>query len=49
MIDWGIIARIWAGYGVNIIVLVILLLIVWIIGLVVQRLSAKSKEDSKKG
>jgi Na+-transporting methylmalonyl-CoA/oxaloacetate decarboxylase gamma subunit len=49
MTDWGIIARIWAGYGVNIIVLIILLLIVWIVGLVVQRLLAKSKIDSKKG
>ena len=49
MIDWGIVAKIWAGFGVNIIVLTILLLIAWIVGLVVQRLQVKGEGDSKKG
>lgn len=49
MIDWAIIAKIWAGYGVNIIVLIILLLIAFIVGLVVQKLRVKDEGDSKKG
>jgi len=49
MIDWGIVTKIWAGYGVNIIVLTILLLMAWIVGLVVQRLQVKGEGDSKKG
>jgi hypothetical protein len=49
MIDWAIVAKIWAGYGVNIAVLVILLLIAWIVGISVQRLQVKGKENSKKG
>lgn len=49
MIDWAIVAKIWASYGVNIIVLTVLLLIAWIIGILVQRLQAKDKGNSKKG
>ncbi len=49
MIDWAIVAKIWAGYGVNIIVLIVLLLIAWIVGILVQRLRVKSKENSEKG
>jgi Na+-transporting methylmalonyl-CoA/oxaloacetate decarboxylase gamma subunit len=49
MIDWAIVAKIWAGYGVNIVVLIVLLLIAWIVGILVQRLRVKSKENSKKG
>lgn len=52
MIDWGIVAKMWAGYGVNIIVLTILLLIAFIVGLVVQRTAkatAEDKESPKKG
>jgi hypothetical protein len=49
VIDWHIVAEIWAGYSVNIIVLIILLLVAWIVGLVVQRLLVKGKTDLKKG
>jgi hypothetical protein len=49
MIDWAIVAKIWAGYGVNIIVLTVLLLIAWIVGILVQRLRVKGKDNSKKG
>jgi Na+-transporting methylmalonyl-CoA/oxaloacetate decarboxylase gamma subunit len=49
MIDWTIVAKIWAGYGVNIIVLIVLLLIAWVVGILVQRLRVKDKEHSEKG
>jgi hypothetical protein len=49
MVDWAIVAKIWSAYGVNIIVLIILLLIAWIIGLVMQRSQVKGKEGSRKG
>jgi len=49
MVDWAIVAKIWSAYGVNIIVLIILLLIAWIIGLVIQRSQVKGKEGSRKG
>ena len=49
MIDWAIFAKIWSAYGINIIVLMILLLIAWIMGLVMQRSRVKGKEGSKKG
>ncbi|MFH1382715.1 MAG: hypothetical protein ABIH70_07465 [Chloroflexota bacterium] len=49
MIDWGIVAKIWAAYGVNIVVLIVLLIVAWLVGLVVQRLSAKDKTSTKKG
>lgn len=49
MVDLGMVAKLWSAYGVNIIVLIILLLVAWIIGLVVQRSQVKGKEGSKKG
>jgi Na+-transporting methylmalonyl-CoA/oxaloacetate decarboxylase gamma subunit len=49
MVDLAIAAKIWSAYGVNIIVLFILLLIAWIIGLVIQRSQVKGKKDSRKG
>jgi Na+-transporting methylmalonyl-CoA/oxaloacetate decarboxylase gamma subunit len=51
MVDWGIIGRMWGGYGVNIIVLLILLLIAWVVGLVLRRRmeTKESKENSKRG
>ena len=44
MIDWSEIARAWAGYGVSILVLIILLLVAWVTGLVIQRVQTKEKE-----
>jgi Na+-transporting methylmalonyl-CoA/oxaloacetate decarboxylase gamma subunit len=47
MIDWGLVAEIaGGGYGLCILVLVILSLIAWIIGLVVQK-TAKPVKESK--
>jgi Na+-transporting methylmalonyl-CoA/oxaloacetate decarboxylase gamma subunit len=43
MIDLGMVAKLWSAYGVNIIVLIILLLIAWIMGLVIQRSQVKDK------
>ncbi len=49
MIDLAVVAKLWSAYGVNIIVLVILLLVAWIIGQVMQRSQVKSKESLRKG
>jgi Na+-transporting methylmalonyl-CoA/oxaloacetate decarboxylase gamma subunit len=49
VVDWATVAKLWSGYGVNIIILVILLLVAWIIGLVIQRSEVKGKEGPKKG
>lgn len=49
MLDWAIVARIWSGYGVNIAVLIILLLVAWILRLATQRAKVKDKEGSKEG
>jgi len=53
MIDWNLVAKIaGGGYGLCILVLVILALVAWIIGLVVQKTAkptTESKEDSSKG
>jgi len=49
MVDLGMVAKLWSAYGVNIIILIILLLIAWIMGLVTQRPQVKGKEGSKKG
>ena len=52
MIDWSLIAKMWGGFGVTILVLIILSLVAWIIGLVIQKTTkptAVSKEDSSKG
>jgi hypothetical protein len=49
MVEWAVVAKLWSAYGVNIILLIILLLIAWIIGLVIQRSQIKGKEGTKKG
>ncbi len=53
MIDWGLAAKIaGGGFGVTILVLIILALIAWIVGLIVQKttkVTPESKEDSGKG
>jgi Na+-transporting methylmalonyl-CoA/oxaloacetate decarboxylase gamma subunit len=47
--DWGLIAEIaGGGFGVTILVLVILSLAAWIVGLIVQKTGAKSKEAPAK-
>ena len=45
MVDWNLVTKIaGGGFGVTILVLVILSLIVWIVGLVIQTIQAKDKE-----
>ena len=47
MIEWGLVAEIsGGGYGLCILVLVILSLVIWIIGLVVQK-TTKTKTESQ--
>ena len=53
MIDWNLVARVaGGGFGVTILVLVILSLVAWIVGLVVQKTTKPTtvdKDDSGKG
>ncbi|MFC1966424.1 hypothetical protein ACFLVW_07895 [Chloroflexota bacterium] len=45
MVDWEIVAKVaGGGYGVTILVLMILSLVTWILGLVIQRIQVKGKE-----
>ena len=49
MIDWNLIATIaGGGFGVTIFVLVILSLVVWISGLIIQRFQSKGRETMAK-
>ena len=49
MIDWSLVARIaGGGFGVTILVLIILSLVAWIMGLVIQKIQAKDKEAPAK-
>lgn len=42
MIDWGLVANIaGGGYGLTILVLVILFLVAWLVGLVIQKTGKK--------
>ncbi len=50
MIDWNLAAKIaGGGFGVTILVLIILLAVTWIVGLVIQKYQTKSEEKSGKG
>jgi Na+-transporting methylmalonyl-CoA/oxaloacetate decarboxylase gamma subunit len=47
MIDWNLAAQIaGGGFGVTILVLIILSLIAWLVGLVIQKVQAKGPETS---
>ncbi len=47
MIDWNLVAKIaGGGFGVTIFVLLVLLLVAWLVGLVMQRFQAEDKESS---
>jgi Na+-transporting methylmalonyl-CoA/oxaloacetate decarboxylase gamma subunit len=49
MIDWGLVGEIaGGGYGLGILVLAVLALVIWIIGLIVQK-TAKTTTESKGG
>ncbi len=50
MIDWNLVAKIaGGGYGMAIFVLITVSLLVWIVGLLIQRYQVNGKEDSSKG
>jgi len=53
MIDWNLVVKIaGGGFGVTILVLVILSLVAWLVGLVVQKTTkptTENKESSSKG
>ena len=53
MIDWNLVAKIaGGGFGVTILVLVILSLVAWVVGLVIQKATkttTESKESPGKG
>jgi amino acid permease len=47
MIDWNLVAKIaGGGFGVTIFVLVVILLVTWLVGLVIQKFQTKDKESS---
>ena len=48
MIEWSKVAEGWAGFGVTILVLMILAVLAWIIGLVVQKVQARGEEVPEK-
>ena len=48
MADWNLVAKIaGGGFGVTILVLVILSLIAWIVGVVIQKIQAKGQAPAK--
>ena len=53
MIDWSLVAKVaGGGFGITIFVLIILALMAWIVGLVVQKITQappEGKQDSGKG
>ena len=53
MIDWSLVAKVaGGGFGVTIFVLIVLALVAWIVGLVVQKTTKappEGKQDSGKG
>ncbi len=48
MIEWIKVAEAWAGFGVTILVLIILAVLAWIIGLVIQKVQARGEEVPEK-
>jgi Na+-transporting methylmalonyl-CoA/oxaloacetate decarboxylase gamma subunit len=48
MIDWELVAKIaGGGFGSTLLVLVILSIVIWLIGLVMQRRARRAKDESK--
>jgi Na+-transporting methylmalonyl-CoA/oxaloacetate decarboxylase gamma subunit len=49
MIDWGLVAEIaGGGFGITILALLILCLVAWIVGIIVQKTKAGAQETPKK-
>ena len=50
MVDWGLVAKIaGGGFGVTILVLIILAVVSWIVGLIIQRTAKPTEEKQGKG
>jgi hypothetical protein len=50
MVDWSLVAKIaGGGFGVTILVLVIISVVAWIVGLVIQKTRGGSKETPAEG
>ena len=50
MIDWNLVAKIaGGGFGLTILVLVILSLVAWVVGLVIQKAITGRKENPSEG
>ena len=50
MIDWNLVAKIaGGGFGLTILVLVILSLVAWVVGLIIRKTTREGKENSGKG
>ncbi len=47
-INWAKVAQMWGGFGVTILVLIILSLVTWLVGLVVSKTKAKPEETAAK-
>lgn len=48
MIDWSKVAEGWAGFGVTILVLIILAVAAWIMSLIIQKVQANNEEVTEK-
>jgi Na+-transporting methylmalonyl-CoA/oxaloacetate decarboxylase gamma subunit len=49
MIDWSLVAEIaGGGFGVTILALVILSVVAWLVGIIIQKTKAKPEETPKK-
>ena len=50
MIDWNLVAKVaGGGFGITILVLVILSLVAWLVGLITQKTKAKPEKTTTKG
>ena len=50
MTDWNLVAKVaGGGFGLTIFVLVILSLVAWVVGLVIQKTKREPKENSSQG
>ncbi|MFC2032289.1 hypothetical protein ACFLUS_02830 [Chloroflexota bacterium] len=46
MIDWGIVAKMWGGYGVTILALIIISLVAWVAGMIIQKCQPPKEEKA---
>jgi hypothetical protein len=49
MIDWNLVAEVaGGGFGITILVLVVLSLVAWLVGLIIQKTKARSEKTAAK-